>query len=100
MRLNTDQVRSIRLAATEAFGAGVKVWVFGSRADDGRKGGDIDLLIRPDPGAAGPSFARKIRMLSLLERALGERKVDLVIEQDQDSRPIVAIARESGIQIQ
>ena len=47
MRLNTDQVRSIRLAATEAFGAGVKVWVFGSRADDGRKGGDIDLLISP-----------------------------------------------------
>ena len=100
MRLNTDQVRSIRHAATEAFGAGVEVWVFGSRADNQRKGGDIDLLIRPDPAADGHPFARKIRMLSLLERALGERKVDLVIEQEQDSRPIVTIARESGIQIQ
>ena len=39
-------------------------------------------------------------MLTLLERTLGERKIDLVIEQPSDTRPIVAIAHATGIQIQ
>jgi len=100
MRLNTEQVQTIRHAATEAFGTGVKVWLFGSRVDDRRKGGDIDLLICPGAQATGQPFAQKIRMLTLLERALGERKIDLIIEQPSDTRPIVAIAHATGIQIQ
>jgi hypothetical protein len=39
-------------------------------------------------------------MLSLLERLLGERKIDLVIEQPDDTRDIVKVAHTTGIQIQ
>ena len=45
-------------------------------------------------------FAKKIRMLILLERVLGARKIDVVIEQANDPRPIVAVAHATGIQIQ
>ena len=45
-------------------------------------------------------FAKKIRMLILLERLLGERKIDVVIEQANDPRPIVSVAHATGIQIQ
>ena len=57
-------------------------------------------MVRPAPMADVEPFAKKIRMLILLERVLGERKVDVVIEQPNDPRPIVAVAHATGIQIQ
>lgn len=48
MRLTTDQVRAIRQTAQRVLGAGARVSVFGSRALDDRKGGDIDLLFETD----------------------------------------------------
>ena len=100
MRLSPDQIQSIRFAATATFGQGTAVWLFGSRVDDTKKGGDIDLLVRPIPAEANQPFVKKIRMLTLLERLLGERKVDLVIEQPHDARPIVSVAHATGIQLQ
>jgi predicted nucleotidyltransferase len=84
MRLTTDQIQAIRDAASSTFGDKAAVWLFGSRVDDAKKGGDIDVLVRPAPTADDEPFARKIRMLVLLERSLGERKIDLVIEQVND----------------
>ncbi len=43
---------------------------------------------------------QKIKMLNLLERSLGERKIDLVVEQTQDTRPIVEVAHKTGIKLQ
>ncbi|MGB4359442.1 MAG: nucleotidyltransferase domain-containing protein [Rhodoferax sp.] len=100
MRLSTDQIQAIRYAATSTFGDDTAVWLFGSRVDDTKKGGDIDLLVRPSPIAAAQPFAKKVKMLTLLERLLGERKIDLVIEQPLDPRPIVTVAHTTGIQIQ
>ena len=100
MRLNTDQIQAICEAANSTFGDDVAVWLFGSRVDDAKKGGDIDILVRPAPTAVDQPFAKKIRMLTLLERLLGDRKIDVVIEQPHDSRPIVAVAHSTGIQIQ
>ena len=100
MRLTTDQIQAIRDAASSTFGDKACVWLFGSRVDDAIKGGDIDVLVRPAPMANVESFAKKIRMLILLERLLGERKIDLVIEQANDPRPIVAVAHATGVQIQ
>ncbi len=100
MRLTPEQVQAIRHAATATFGPGTPVWVFGSRADDSKKGGDIDLLVCPPAEAAARPFALKVQMLAMLERQLGERKIDVVIEQPGDSRPIVLVAHATGVQIQ
>ena len=100
MRLNTNQIQAIRYAASNTFGDNAAVWLFGSRVDDAKKGGDIDILVRLAPTADDQPFAKKIRMLILLERLLGERKIDVVIEQPNDARPIVAVAHATGIQIQ
>lgn len=99
MRLSTDQIQAIRFAATTTFGDDTAVWLFGSRVDDTKKGGDIDLLLRPSPIATEQPFPKKVKMLTLLERLLGERKIDLIIEQPLDARPIVTVAHTTGIQI-
>lgn len=99
MRLTPDQVQAIRDAASSTFGDGAAVWLFGSRVDDSKKGGDIDLLVRPLQVALDQPVAQKIRMLTLLERMLGERQTDRVIEQPCDQRPIVSVALATGIQI-
>jgi hypothetical protein len=34
-----------------------------------------------------------------LERALGERKIDVVVEAPMDDRPIVAVAHATGVRL-
>lgn len=95
MRLTDEQIASIRQAAQEAFGSDVRVTLFGSRVDDHKRGGDIDLLIQPS--RIGQPLACKLRFLGLLERDLGERKIDVVVERAHDTRPIVRVAHETGV---
>lgn len=110
MRLTPEQSEIIRQATATAFGADARVWLFGSRVDERKRGGDIDLLVQPsasgsesgeDPGddPATATLTRKLRLLGLLERQLGERKIDVIIETPGDSRPIVQIAHATGIQL-
>lgn len=100
MRLSPEQVAAIRESAQEAFGDGTAVWLFGSRVDDCRRGGDVDLLVRPPGYDAHERLVRKLRFLAHLEQRLGERKVDVVIETPGDERPIVRIAHEQGVRLQ
>jgi predicted nucleotidyltransferase len=95
MRLTQQQIVSIRSAAEDAFGPSTRVTLFGSRVDDNKRGGDIDLLIQPT--WTDQPVVRKLRFLGVLESELGERKVDVVIELAEDSRPIVQVAHETGV---
>ncbi len=98
MRLTPAQAGAIRAAAQQCFGAEARVRLFGSRVDDRRLGGDIDLLVQPAlPLAPADAFAAKIRFLAKLERTLGERRVDVVVEGTDDRRPIVQVALRTGI---
>ena len=98
MRLTAEQAEVIRVAVREVYGEDSRLWLFGSRVGDARRGGDIDLLVRPDT-SGGYALMDKIRLLGKLERGLGERKIDIVIETPDDQRPIVKIAHESGIRL-
>jgi predicted nucleotidyltransferase len=74
-----------------------KVWLFGSRVDDGRRGGDIDLLVETE--AALPNRVDTIcRLYGALIMALGDRKLDIVLKNTCDvDAPIFEIAKRSGI---
>lgn len=97
MRLTLAQRDAIRSSVNDIFGVNTKVWLFESRVDDSKRGGDIDLLIRPTETRNLSLLASKIRLLSVLETKIGERKVDVVIGTSDDVRPIVRIAHETGV---
>ncbi|MDX8378179.1 MAG: nucleotidyltransferase domain-containing protein [Mariprofundales bacterium] len=77
MRLNQVQVDAIEQVFQTVFLHG-EVILFGSRVDDQKKGGDIDLFIQ----TAEPMsdlFERKIQFLLALKNRIGEQKIDLVL---------------------
>ena len=84
MRLSIFEVQSIVDTFHEVFGDG-KIYLFGSRVDETKKGGDIDLFI--DVPSCDDEYSKKIEFLTKLERKIGEQKIDVVFKKD-DSRPI------------
>lgn len=78
MRLNQTQIHAIEQVFQMVFSHG-EVILFGSRVDDQRKGGDIDLFIQPAEPMSD-LFVRKIRFLRALKSKIGEQKIDLVLE--------------------
>ena len=74
-------------------------WLFGSRADDSKRGGDIDLLIETDQTDINALTRAEITFLTQLQMKLGEQKIDVLL--DYPSRktrpPIFAIAKTTGI---
>jgi predicted nucleotidyltransferase len=81
MRLNQFQIDTIVELAKKHFGQQTTVYLFGSRTDDKQKGGDIDLLIKNMNGAT-LTIETKIRFLAELKTQIGDRKIDVVFDND------------------
>lgn len=79
MRLNEFQISSINQLAREYFGTETTVYLFGSRTDDKKKGGDIDLLISSTNEMA-LTLEAKVRFLAALKTKIGQRKIDVVFD--------------------
>jgi len=94
MRLTDQQRHIIREAGLRHFG--VAPLVFGSRLDDARRGGDIDLYIDL-PMDAAQAQQRETRLWVELQRRLGERKIDIVTARAGQERPIDRAARATGV---
>jgi len=79
MRLSFFEVESIVAIFTEVFGKG-KIYLFGSRVDDSKKGGDIDLFL--DVPYNDDMYIKKREFLTKLEEKIGEQKIDVVFKKD------------------
>lgn len=93
MRLTEFEINAIKQSAQEIFGAKVEVFLFGSRVDDAKKGGDIDLYIK---AGAGNDLTHKVKFLVALEQKIGEQKIDVVLAVDKN-RPIEQQAINTGV---
>ena len=97
MRLSPSDRHAIEIAARDAFPSGTRVVLFGSRVDDARRGGDIDLLIEPAQElSADELVARRSRFVAHLYRLLDEQRIDVLVacEAKNDPRLVVRAARE------
>ena len=95
IRLSNEEIKIIKETAREIFGKGVKVFIFGSRTDLKKRGGDIDIFIQVNKNI--PSML-KLEFLVELEKKGIERKVDLILETLQTKRKSIHIeALEKGV---
>ncbi len=99
MRLTRQQTEAIRQAAHQAFGVGTDVWLFGSRVDDNKRGGDIDLYIETE-GGVEDVLDRELAFHSALQRSLGEQRIDIIVHrQGIPLRPIDIEVRATGVRL-
>jgi len=95
MRIKKEDIILIKKITKENFGNNAKVYLFGSRVDDQKKGGDIDLYIETD--MKNDVFKQKLKMLGMLHRVLGEQKIDIVINNFINDKYIYQVAKNEGI---
>ncbi|MEA2019930.1 MAG: hypothetical protein U9N59_15980 [Campylobacterota bacterium] len=95
MRLNQKQIDAIKTNFNNFFIEGT-IYLFGSRIDDDKKGGDIDLYISTK-NRENLAY-KKIQFLANLKREIGEQKIDVVLDYGQD-RLIDKKAKEEGISL-
>jgi predicted nucleotidyltransferase len=79
MRLSENEIKSIVSLANRHFGNDVEVFLFGSRTDNQKHGGDIDLFIRNFDGKQ-PAIRTKINFIADFILHIGEQKIDVVID--------------------
>lgn len=99
MRLSENEIRVIRMLASEIFGEQTIVRLFGSRVDDLKRGGDIDLFLQStDESSPRAILYKKAEFLTRLEQCIGEQKIDLIILTERNSDlPIIQSAMKEGI---
>jgi predicted nucleotidyltransferase len=96
VRISEAERSAIVAAVRAVFGPEAEVRLFGSRADDRRRGGDIDLHIEAPEALA--TFHNEIELEARLEKDLGERRVDIVVHpRGMPLGAIDAIAHREGL---
>ena len=100
MRLNDFQREKITEAVINQFGKDTEIFLFGSRVDDNKKGGDIDLLVVAAVDCTDVEL-KKIRSVTAIQFAIGDQKIDLVVTRDikNDQRLVVREALEKGVRL-
>ncbi len=99
IRLTDQQVSAIKQTFTDFFSENDHLWLFGSRADLSKKGGDIDLYIETTLTDIAKVVQIRSNFITQLWRKIGEQKIDVVIKCDDAELLIYKIAREEGIQL-
>ena len=95
MRLSCHYREVIKKYFKHFFGEG-DIYLFGSRVDDTKKGGDIDLYLVVSDHAN--LFEKKLKFLARVKRELGDQKIDVVFNEDE-SRLIEQEARQWGVKL-
>jgi predicted nucleotidyltransferase len=99
MRLSEFEMESIKTLAFHHFGTDVHVFLFGSRTNDEKRGGDIDLFIR-NQNEEYLNIRTKISFIADLMFKIGEQSIDVVLDKPEmkDSVFIKTIIQ-TGIQL-
>lgn len=100
MRISDIEHKLIVDSAKQIFGDDVIVYLFGSRVDDQKKGGDIDLYIEPSLNYDSKDIlAKKINYITDLQLKIGDQKIDVIVYDKNIDRLIYKVAVEEGVKL-
>jgi len=93
MRLRNLEKESI-IKAVKSIDPDSRIYLFGSRVDDNRKGGDIDLLIITDKISLDAKLDIKRKIFQEVE----EQKIDIILSRT-GKEPFVRMIFEQGAEL-
>ena len=97
MRLSDKEHAEIVTLAKRRFGRHAVVRLFGSRTEDARNGGDIDLHIQAE-SAELATLANELEFAAELKDRIGDQKIDVVVRgPGHEHRGIDDVAVRTGI---
>jgi len=92
MRISDFQ-RDAIVNAILACDPNAKIWLFGSRTDDSKKGGDIDIGVL----SKEIDLMKKCRIIRNICSKIGEQKIDLAVSKNGDTAFFKYAVMEEGI---
>ena len=103
MRVTADQIKTVRMLAYRYFGEDVGLWLFGSRVDDRKRGGDYDFFIETNLIDPDEIVDRKIALIVELQGSVPfeDEKIDIVVKRrvSDFNLPIYELAKSEGVRI-
>ena len=99
VRLEKSDLNIIIQTFKECFNAEDHLWLFGSRVDLSKRGGDIDLYIEVMVFESKIIHTQRQQFWILLQDRLGEQKIDIVIRDPNQELLIYQVARQEGIKL-
>ena len=93
MRLGADEVQTIREEIRQTDPA-AEIYLYGSRADDSARGGDIDLWVR----STRITYRDTLRLLARIQDRIGWQKIDLTINAGGDD-VLSQLVAETGVRL-
>ena len=96
MRITQAEKSCLAKSIEESFGPKTKIWLFGSRTNNSKHGGDIDIYIEHEPQEN--IVKSKLKFRKLIWPVFGEQKIDL-ITHDVSLEPTAfhELAKKTGI---
>ena len=84
MRISNTEILKIKKVLNQFISdLDYKIYLFGSRADDSKKGGDVDLLLLVKSNDFEKVYQKKAFIKFELETALGDQRVDLTLTTEE-----------------
>ncbi len=93
MRLGANEVNAIR-EEVRLSDPVAEIYLYGSRADDTARGGDIDLWVR----SSRITYLDTLRLLTRIKERIGWQKIDLTINAGEDD-VLAQVVAEEGVRL-
>ena len=93
MRLSKKEIEVLK-STLNRIGKPYKLYLFGSRADDNKRGGDIDLLVVSKQ--LSKKDLRRVRVEFF--KYFGEQKIDIVLDNGE-YEPFIELIRQKAIEL-
>lgn len=99
MRIDPEDLNIIINSFRKCFSSNDHLWLFGSRVDDSKRGGDIDLYVEIQDYEVQKAIEARGCFWNLLQDSLREQKIDIVIRDPNQELLVYQIARQEGIKL-
>ncbi len=102
IRLSAHDQMALKKVFRLHFSEPDELWIFGSRTNLDKKGGDIDLYIETHENNVSNAVKKRASFWSDLQDEIGEQKIDIVlnlVSLGGEDLPIYTVAKKEGIRM-